>query len=489
MMISFAAILILIIVSLYCLVSIFWNKNLAKYRNFKFTATDPIFGHVLRYPFDPHKALMFGRGLLRSLGSKFIIWVGPKPMLICSDTSWIEKLLKSQNLIVKADFYFFLHNWLGTGLLTSTGSKWRARRKMITPAFHFSILKEFLNIFQEQSMLFVSNLREFADKTYPIDIQAHVKLLTLDIICETAMGVKVAAQKSSHSEYVKAVLKMNFYFYKRSRRPHLWPNFMMRLTQFGREYLRDLNIIHSFTKKVILSRIAKHSHAEGANSGRKVFLDILLDAYAKGDIDLDGIREEVDTFMFEGHDTTASSISWTLYLLSLNQDVQRKVQAEVDAAWKADDKSLENVLANLNYLECVIKESLRLYPPVALYGRILEEDTIMGGESIPKGTNMMVATYGLHMDEKYWTKPEEFIPDRFMEDEFLKRHPFQYLPFSAGPRNCIGQRFAMMEEKLILFNVLRHFSFTTNQSIDQVKLQEQLILRSSNGLWLNVFRR
>ena len=481
--------MVLSIIASYCLVYILWNRMIAKYRNFIFTPTVPLFGHTLSIPLDPHEAIMASREMWRNLGSKFITWLGPKPILMCSDASWLEKLLKSPNLIIKSEFYLFFHDLLGTGLLTSTGSKWKKRRKMITPAFHFSILKDFLDIFHEQSLIFVDKLEQSADKQEPIDIQVHAKLLTLDIICETAMGVKIAAQTSYYSDIAEAALNLNDYFYQRSIRPHLWPNFMMRITRFGRNYLRDLNMVHSFVKKVILSRIDERSRPEYTDGGRKIFLDILLDAYSKGYIDLDGIQEEVTTFMGAGTDTSASCISWTLYLLSLHQEIQQKVQQEVDFVLEADDQSLVTVIGKLNYLECVIKESLRLYPPASVYGRFFEKDTVIGNDVVPKGTNLMVSTYGLHMDERYWTKPEEFIPDRFMKEECIKRHPFQYLPFSAGPRNCIGQKFAMMEIKLVLFNVLRQFSFTTSQSVDQVKLQEQVILHSSNGLWLKVHRR
>ena len=466
------------------LVYLLWRKMIHKYKHFKFNPTVPLFGHVLGYPVDDHDALMYNRDLWRKFGSQFIIWVGPKPILFCSDANWVEALMKSQTLIVKSDFYSHLHDWLGNGLLISTGAKWRSRRKLITPAFHFSILKDFLPIFNEQSLICVNGLDDYANSGESFDIQSLISSLTLDVICEAAMGVKISAQTSAQSEYVNAVKNLSKYLLKRTKSPWLWPNFMLKVTTFGKNYYKALDIIHSFTRKVILSRV---NDQRNVKRSRQAFLDILLDASAKGEIDLDGIQEEVDTFMFEGHDTTSSSISWTLYLLSLHPEVQEKVQQEIDTVWQSD-QSLDVKISELKYLECVIKEVLRLYPPVTVYGREMREDTLIEGSLVPKGTQFMVFTYGLHMDTRYWVDPEKFIPERFMGDEALNRHPFQYLPFAAGPRNCIGQKFALMEEKVILFNLLRKFKFTSKQTHDQMRLL-WFVLHSSNGIWLSVTKR
>ena len=469
--------------ALYGLVWIYWKFTINRYKHFKSDPTDPLFGNVLRYPLDPHGAMMAGRGLWRKFGSKFIIWVGPKPMLFCSDAKWVETLLKSQELIVKSDFYSFLYDWLGNGLLMSSGTKWKSRRKLITPAFHFSILKDFMQIFNEQSTVCISRLKSLSDSKEPFDVQPLICSLTLDIICEAAMGVKIHAQSEAQSDYAKAVTNMSLYFIKRTRRPWFWPNFILHFTQFGKEYKKALDTVHSFTRNVIVSRINERKYLKNT---QRAFLDVLLDAYAENEIDLDGIQEEVDTFMFEGHDTTA--VSWTLYLLSLHPDVQKKVQEEIDAVW-VKDQSLDDKITELKYLECVIKEVLRLYPPVTLYGRKMKRDVSIDGCIVPKGTEFCVYTYGLHMDENYWTNPEEFIPERFMSDRFLRQNSFQYLPFAAGPRNCIGQKFAMLEEKIILFNILHEFSFTTEQQPEQMQLRAQFVLRSINGIWLNSVKR
>ena len=119
----------------------------------------------------------------------------------------------------------------------------------------------------------------------------------------------------------------------------------------------------------------------------------------------------------------------------------------------------------------------------------MKKDVLFERCLVPKGTEFCLYTYGLHMNKNYWSDPEKFIPERFMSDTFPGRHPCQYLPFTAGPRNCIGQKFAMLKKKIILFNILHEFSFTTEQQPEQMQLRAQFVLRSINGIWLNSVKR
>ncbi|KAK1341777.1 hypothetical protein QTO34_016526 [Cnephaeus nilssonii] len=204
----------------------------------------------------------------------------------------------------------------------------------------------------------------------------------------------------------------------------------------------------------------------------------------------EAIREEVDTFMFEGHDTTAAGINWALYLLGCYPEVQKKVDNELDEVFGNSDRhvTLED-LKKLKYLECVIKETLRIFPSVPIIARELNEDCDVGGYNITKGSQLLIIPYALHRDPKYFPDPEEFKPERFFPENSTGRHPYAYVPFSAGPRNCIGQRFAMMEEKVILSCILRHFWVESNQKREELGLAGELILRPTNGIWIKLKRR
>ncbi|EPQ05806.1 Cytochrome P450 4V3 [Myotis brandtii] len=146
-------------------------------------------------------------------------------------------------------------------------------------------------------------------------------------------------------------------------------------------------------------------------------------------------------------------------------------------------------LKKLKYLECVIKETLRIFPSVPIIARGLNEDCDVGGYNIVKGSQILIVPYALHRDQKYFPDPEEFKPERFFPENSMGRHPYAYVPFSAGPRNCIGQRFAMMEEKVILSCILRHFWVECNQKREELGLAGELILRPTNGIWIKLKRR
>ena len=220
-----------------------------------------------------------------------------------------------------------------TGLMTATNDKWRNRRRAITPTFHFTILNDFQKVFVKQAQILVEKLKKVADTDEMIDVQVPVSLATLDIICETAMGVSINSQSDSESEYVNAINLANKELHIRQRCPWLWPDFIYTKTTRGKRFSRVLDILHGFTAKIINEKIKerKEKQAQSIFSGgkTKAFMDLLLDLYEKGEIDVEGIREEVDTFMFEGHDTTAAGLSWTLYMLGLYPDVQKKLHKEL----------------------------------------------------------------------------------------------------------------------------------------------------------------
>ncbi|XP_064367130.1 cytochrome P450 4V2 isoform X2 [Dromaius novaehollandiae] len=433
----------------------------------------------------------------------FKLWIGPLPVMVLYHPDTVEVILNSSKHIEKSYLYKFLQPWLGTGLLTSTGDKWRTRRKMITPTFHFAILTDFLEVMNEQGSILVEKLEKHVDKE-PFDVFLDITLCALDIICETAMGRNVGAQENKDSEYVRAIYRMSDLVQRRQKSPWLWPDRVYVLFKEGREHERNLKILHSFTDTVIAEKAAElekpkqgKCDADGNCEGsgpqkRKAFLDMLLSVTDDegNKLSYRDIREEVDTFMFEGHDTTAAAINWVLYLLGHNPEAQKKVHRELDEVFGNSERpvTMED-LKQLWYLECVVKEALRLFPSVPLFARTLREDCYIKGYRIPKGASVLIATYALHRDPEIFPDPEEFRPERFLPENCRGRHPYAYVPFSAGPRNCIGQRFAQMEEKTLLALILRRFWVDCCQKEEELGLAGELILRPNNGIWIRLKRR
>lgn len=254
--------------------------------------------------------------------------------------------------------------------------------------------------------------------------------------------------------------------------------------------------MHSFSRWVIENR--KNDILNGgtneSNEKSKIFLKLLIDDHLKNDKEMteEDIREEVDTFMFEGQDTTAMALSWIIFILGHHRNVQAKAQAEIDffVSEKFDSKINLGQLKQLKYLECCIKEGLRLFPSVPLIGRHLEHDLIIENRyKIPKGTNVFVHIYMLHRDPKVYPNPEQYNPDRFMDGNSDGRNPFSFIPFSAGPRNCIGQKYAMTEMKTILVYLLKNFKFESIDHLDKIKFQIELVLRPKCPLNVKFMRR
>jgi len=411
------------------------------------------------------------------------IFMGPIPNLSIFDPNIIAQIVATNKHTHKSFFYDFMKPWLGDGLLISNGDKWKSRRRLTTPAFHFEVLKKFLDVMNEQTDIMIERLSRNIDKEY-IDFFEFVTDCALDIICETAMGKKVNAQSEKRIPYVKAVYDMSHLVSLRNIRPWLMVDFIFHLTSLGRQQHQTLKILHDFTMKVIEERRDFINENPDQIGSKPAFLDILLTSGVDDQpLSNQDIREEVDTFMFEGHDTTSASLAWTVHLLGLHPDIQEKVREEVNqVVGNSTDITIE-MLSKLKYMEFVFKESLRLYPSVPAIGRLSSEDFEINGKKVLKGTNLFLSIYSLHRNPKYWEKPNEFIPERW-ESDIEKRHPFLYIPFSAGPRNCIGQNFAKNEEKVILSKFVKNFRFI---SLDkEVRLSPELILRPVGGIRIKI---
>ncbi|XP_054724723.1 cytochrome P450 4C1-like [Uloborus diversus] len=445
---------------------------------------------------------------IQNLGC-FYMWGFFRPVVFCFSPEFFEVILKSPINLKKSFDYTFLHPWLKEGLVTSEGNKWRARRRVIANTFHFKILESFVGVFDDQSRYMVKKLTAARKDNPVVNVIPYITMCTLDTICQTAMGISIHAQDNHDSVYVKRMHKACEAFAARILRPWLWPDWVFYNTRRGKEFKENSAAMDKFTRQVILNRKAEmteklkseknHSKSEnvlapeGEDEKRKAFLDLLLDMHLSDPESFTeyDIQEEVDSFMFAGHDTTAVGTGWTLYLLGLHPEVQARVVEEIDSVY-GDDYSkpvTEECLKQLKYLDCVIKEAQRLFPPAPYIGRELQEDVEVDGFKIPKGTTCMLVIYMLHRNKECFPNPELFDPDRFLPENINKRHPFAYCPFSAGPRSCIGQKFAMLEEKTIVSNILRNFTVRSVDQRDQLFLAAELVLRSRGGVKLELIPR
>uniref|UniRef100_F7ARF4 Uncharacterized protein n=1 Tax=Ciona intestinalis TaxID=7719 RepID=F7ARF4_CIOIN len=491
--------LFILIGALAVTIAVYWKKIKEQFRKRQLInklptimeTAYPLVGHSYLFPKSAEELFVFITGRLNWVMTEAVekiavLWLGPIPLIGVVHPEAAEVILRSSKHIEKSFVYTFVHPWLGTGLLTSGGEKWKQRRRLITPSFHFNILQEFLEVMNEQSKKMVDKLDASIASGSKIYVGKAITMCALDIICETAMGQTVNAQDHQDSEYVKALYRISDLVQFRQRTPALWWDAVFSRSKLGIEHDTILCTLHGFTRNVITERAQGKGKKEIENPRRLAFLDVLLNAETEDgkSLSLNDIQEEVDTFMFEGHDTTAAAMTWTVYLIGRYPDIQEKLHEEIDSVFH-DDK--EGVISNsqlqkLSYLERVIKESLRLYPSVPFIGRVTTEECIIADHVIPVGTQVALFIESMHRNPAVWPDAEKFDPDRFTAENCVGRHPYAYIPFSAGPRNCVGQKFAMMEEKVILAQILRRFSLVSHDKEEDLKKQADLILRSSKPL-------
>ncbi|KAH3871925.1 cytochrome P450 4F1-like isoform X2 [Dreissena polymorpha] len=458
-----------------------------------------LFGSFKNMPDDAHERLdMFidwcntysrEKGFVR-LWSTF--W---RPLIVACHPSSMRSILKTAEpkpLNMRSG-YRTLRDWLGDGLLISGGEKWARNRRLLTPAFHFDILKPYIHVYNDSAGVFVDKLAQFARTKQEFELFQHVCQCTLDIILRCAFSYEIDVQKDGETHpYVVAVNDLATNNSMRLRRPFLSPDIIFYRTAMGRKYKKDCDYVHSVAEDIIQKR-RETLKKLGSTEHRKYldFLDILLtakDDNGLGLSDLD-IRNEVDTFLFEGHDTTASAISWILYSLAEHPECQARCQEEIDALLGDRDNLEWSDLPHLEYLTMCIKEGMRMYCPVAIVARVTTKDLKMADITVPPGINVMINIWMLHHNEEVWGPDHwEFKPERFSKENCAKMDPYQFVPFSGGPRNCIGQNFAMNEEKVVLAKLLHNFRF---QLVPGFKVRRRLaaVMRAENGIMMTVERR
>ncbi|EDS33785.1 cytochrome P450 4c3 [Culex quinquefasciatus] len=467
----------------------------------------PVLGNTFLYRKDPTPPGIFATffGFHRRYGDDLITQsLFNQPVLQVTSAPVVEQVLNAKT-VKKSIIYEFMKPWLNEGLITALGKKWAQRRRIITPAFHFKILEEFLDIFNRRSEDFVRKLRTRVGKG-DFNIYEDVTLCTLDIISESAMGVKINAQDNPDSPYVKAVKEMSNIIFRRLFSMMREYKIFFHLQKAAQRQKAALAVLHSFTDSVIVTRKTQLESEQAREATQQkleetdiygkrkmTLLELLLNVSVDGHpLSNADIREEVDTFMFAGHDTTTSCISFAAYHIARNPAVQQKLYDEMVQVLGPDFKNTQLTYSNLQelkYLEMTIKEVLRIHPSVPVIGRKSAHDMIIDGSKVPPGIDVAILIYGMHNNPAVFPEPTRFDPERFNEENSSKRHPYAYVPFSAGARNCIGQKYALLEIKATLVKLLGHYRLGACDPANTVRIKTDMTLRPVNGTFVKIVER
>uniref|UniRef100_A0A182Q269 Cytochrome P450 n=1 Tax=Anopheles farauti TaxID=69004 RepID=A0A182Q269_9DIPT len=203
------------------------------------------------------------------------------------------------------------------------------------------------------------------------------------------------------------------------------------------------------------------------------------------------IAQNVYSIVGAGNDTTAHSIGHTCLFLAMHPDVQEKLYLELSEVFCCFDEAItEEKLKRLSYMECVIKESLRLAPPGATVAREAQADLFIDGQYIPRGTTVVVSLFALHRRKDFWGHDaDQFVPDRFLPARSKDRPSCAFMPFNTGSRNCLGTRYAMLSMKVILSMIIRSFSLRTRMKMDELKFKFDIALKQEQGYLVQLERR
>lgn len=394
----------------------------------------------------------------------------------------------------------------GDGILTAKGAKWQSHRHLINVGFHAEVLKKMTTVFKTRSGRLINSLNKKLkdDSTSPgtnameVNLNTVISNLTLGIICETAFGFDFDTYNYAYnySEEVNTILlEVN----TRLSHPTNW---WWRLSPGHAKSLQKIltrhdDIINEFIAKRLEAYQAtgvKYSSgkADGDEPGKlaRDILDILLMANdpENGKLSKKDVHDNIVAFLAAGHETTATTLMWILYRFCKNPSIQQKCHEEVDRVFAAASiSSIEQLdyddFSKFTYISAVIKESLRINPPIPGIGRQCTEVVECEGYKFAPKTIFVLSFYALHRHPDFWDEPETFNPDRFLEENVKKtlKHPFQYLPFSAGHRNCIGQRFANFEIIVILAALLKNFRVSmTSEQEAAVRFEETIVFAPRN---------
>jgi cytochrome P450 len=332
--------------------------------------------------------------------------------------------------------------WLiGDGLVLTEGEHWMRQRRLIQPAFHRDRIAGYAAIMTSYTRDMAAGWRSGA----AVDIHREMMQLTLRIVIRSLFGVETGeTQAISRSLNVVANNNLGIRLLMPPWLRSLpWPG----MSEFHRA-VEDLN-------RTVARIIAQRRQLKQGGDDLLAMLMAAQDEDGSGMSDKQ-IRDEVMTFFLAGHETTALALSWALYLLSRNPDAERKLHEELDRVLGGGAAELPD-LASLIWTDCVIKEAMRLYPPVWAMGRTALREFELGGYAIPKGAMVVMSQWVVHRDARHFPNPEKFDPGRWTAERAQKLPRFAYFPFGGGQRQCIGNTFATMEAVLALATIAQRF--------------------------------
>ncbi|XP_044260375.1 cytochrome P450 6A1-like [Tribolium madens] len=398
--------------------------------------------------------------------------------------------------IMSRDFHYFTdrsiyfnekNDPLSAHLFAIGGQKWRNLRTKLTPTFTSGKMKQMFHTLLEcESNL----LKRIAKECHsPINIKEILSCFTIDVIGSVGFGLECKTFEDEDSPfriYGKKVFKDSVL--RSLKRVFLTSNFPDLARKLG--VLAFPSDITDFFLKVVTDTVR---YREENHHTRSDFLQLLIDMKNNETLTIEEIAAQCFVFFLAGFETSSTTMTFALYELAKNQEIQSRVREEIGAVLKKyDGKITYEAIHDMKYMNQVIDETLRKYPATTVITRTCVRDYGIPDQDviIPKGTSVLIPVLGIHHDEEYYPNPEKFDPERFTQENKAARHHYAHLPFGEGPRICIGLRFGLMQSKVGLTSLLKNYRFTVNEKTKEpLKMQvRSLILAAEGEIWLDAHK-
>ncbi|MFT3839972.1 MAG: cytochrome P450 [Myxococcaceae bacterium] len=385
----------------------------------------------------------------------------PMPALtayVVTDVEIVEHILMANhhNFVKQTRGYQMLRKALGNGLVTSDGAFWLRQRRIAQPAFHREKIAGFASVMTKATNEMIDSWEPKLRNRESFDFAQQMMQVTLRIVGDTLLGSDTASKSGDVGHALTDALEHLIY---RTLHPLSLPEWMP--TPRNRAFIRAKAKLDEVVMGIIAAR------RSSGHSGDDL-LSMLMEAKdpeTGESMSDDQLRDEVMTLMLAGHETTANALSWTFWLLGQHPDVEKKIRAELKTVLNGRTPEARDFPA-LKQCTWAIKEGMRLYPPVWSLGRKVVQDETVKGYRFEKDALVFFSPYVLHRLPQFWTDPEAFMPERWA-DESVKRPKCAYIPFSSGPRKCIGDGFALMEAVLLLATIVQrtHIELVPGQKV------------------------
>ncbi|XP_063991338.1 cytochrome P450 4C1-like [Diachasmimorpha longicaudata] len=443
--------------------------------------TLPFFGNALTL-WETDKTVLTLTKIGREINaSTFKFWLGPALKIVVTDPHDLEIIMMSSKATKKDDVYQLMQPAVVNGLINSEGAIYRAHKKLLTPIINSNtVVNRYAEIFNYQSSIAVKRLQEKVGKG-EFDMHEDIGFCVGDVAFETLTGMPGTCQMGQPSPFLKLTQEGLHIVCYRMMRPWLYPDFIFYLTNSGRKLAKIVDDAHAFIDHEIRKRQKEYKPIHSDERTHLAVVDYMVDHMMRNnDITVEEIRYEIVTLFVGLFETVEGLCCMILLMIAMHPEVQDKVRAEINNAIK-NDYITDDETTKLEYLDMVIKESIRLFPVGPILPRKITEEMKLSTCTVPKGSSLFMLPYATHRDPKYWKNPEEFIPERFTPENAKNRHPFAYVPYSAGPRICPGPKYGVVCVKIVIAHIVRNFRMSTSMKLNTMPIHTHISTRSVDG--------